>query len=166
VVDCSLQYNLFMSDQGPNSNLVIRKHRLVDLAALHHIDQICFENGIAFSRTEIFFHLNQRDNLTRVAELDGQIVGFAVGRIERPSWAHILTLDVIPEARRRRIGTALMDSLHEEFRRQKVQFVNLEVRTTNTAARKLYERFRYRCVETLYGYYRGEADAYRMIRAL
>lgn len=155
-----------MSNQSPNSNLVIRPYRLADSETLYHIDQTCFENGIAFSRTEMFFHLSQRDNLTRVAELDGQVVGFAVGRIERSSWAHILTLDVIPEARRRRIGTALMDALHEEFLRQKVQFVNLEVRTTNTAATKLYERFQYRCVETLYGYYRGEADAYRMIRTL
>ena len=160
------KYNHHMPEESLREDLVIRPHRAADVPVLYQIDQICFDKGIAFSRAEILFHLNRRDNLTKVAELDGLVVGFAVGRIEAPSWAHILTLDVIPEARRRRIGTSLLNVLHEEFRRRKVLFVNLEVSTTNIAAKQLYERFQYKCVETLYGYYRGDADAYRMIRSL
>jgi ribosomal protein S18 acetylase RimI-like enzyme len=98
--------------------------------------------------------------------LDGAIVGFAVGRIEKPDSAHVLTLDVLPDVRRCRIGTALMGSLHEEFRRRGCRICLLEVDVHNAVARRFYEKLHYRFSRILPGYYLGRTDACRMILTL
>jgi [ribosomal protein S18]-alanine N-acetyltransferase len=148
------------------TSLRIRSHRTTDLPRLHAIDQICFDSDIAFTRAEISFYLNHRNSISRVAEMMGCIIGFAVGRIEGNSSAHVLTLDVLPEARRSGIGTSLMNSLHEEFERREAVLIFLEVKSSDGGARKFYEALRYEYVETLRGYYNGREDAMRMIRMI
>ncbi len=144
----------------------IRKYRPNDLTCLHRIDQICFAADIAYSRGELLFYLKHPGSVTLIAESHDRIVGFAVGRVLQNGLAHVLTLDVLPEARRHGVGTLLMQTLHDEFKSRVVSLVVLEVSTVNTAAQRLYEGLQYRVVETLHGYYNGREDAYRMILSL
>ncbi len=141
----------------------IREYRPEDVAHLHRIDQLCFPADIAFSKRELFYYLSNPGSITKVAEVSGNIVGFVLGRIQLDRLAHILTLDVVREARRNRIGTLLMESLHEVFRNRAVLLSVLEVSTKNLAALRLYEALNYQLLETLRGYYRGREDAYRMV---
>ncbi|MCB1353963.1 MAG: GNAT family N-acetyltransferase [Rhodobacteraceae bacterium] len=64
--------------------------------------------------------------------------GFALGRIAGPE-AELLTLAVDPAARRRGIARNLLAELEETASSQGVVEIFLEVATTNTAARALYE---------------------------
>ncbi len=144
----------------------IRKYRPDDLTCLHRIDQICFAADIAYSRGELLFYLRHPGSITLIAESGDKIIGFALGRVLRSGQAHVLTLDVLPEARRQGIGTLLMQTLHHEFKSRVVSLVVLEVSAMNPAARRLYEGLQYRVVETLHGYYNGREDAYRMILSL
>lgn len=139
----------------------IRAYRPDDLPALHAIDRVCFPSDIAFSRAELYFYIRHPDAITRVVELDTEILGFVVGRIDRPGIAHVLTLDVVPEARRRGIGTSLMRALHEELQRRGARRVILEVDVENHGARSFYEKLGYRRGERIAGYY-GLTDADRM----
>ncbi len=143
--------------------LLICAHEAEDIPRLHQIDAICFPPDIAFSHAELVSHVHHRLSITRVAWLDGKIAGFAIGRIERPHSAHVLTLDVIPEARRRKVGTTLMSALHEDFRRQGSRISVLEVDVHNAAARRFYENLHYTYSRTLPGYYSGRRDACRMV---
>ncbi len=158
------KYNQSMS--APSAYISsIREYRPEDAASLHTIDQLCFPPDIAYSGSELLFYLNHPGSVTLVAERGEKIIGFALGRVQTNHLAHVLTLDVLPEARRQRVGTILMCSLHSEFKKREVSRVVLEVSTRNLAARRLYEALHYRLQGILRGYY-GREDAYRMVLAL
>jgi ribosomal protein S18 acetylase RimI-like enzyme len=144
----------------------IRKYRDRDLSKLYEIDKVCFAPHIAFSKAEILCQLRDRASITRIAEIDGAVVGFVLGRVDAPLFGHVLTLDVLPAARRARIGTSLMDALHAEFRKHHVLWTVLEVSASDSGARQFYERLDYRYIETLPDYYGGREDAFRMVRTL
>lgn len=142
----------------------IRPCQKADLARLYDIDQICFPPAIAYTLTELRFYLSGRSAVGLVAEIPGEIAGFAIGRVEKHDLAHIITLDVLPAARRKGIGRALMEGLHRELERRGARYVILEVGLDNPAARLFYERLGYRFVESLPGYYGEGSDACLMIR--
>jgi ribosomal-protein-alanine N-acetyltransferase len=141
----------------------LRRYGPGDLSELARIDAICFPRDIAFSRAELRFYAGHPAAVSRVAEVDGQIVGFIVARIERRA-AHVITLDVVPGMRRRGIGRALLDELHAVLERGSTGAVLLEVDTANHAAVAFYESLGYRRLELLEGYYNGRSDAFRMVR--
>jgi ribosomal-protein-alanine N-acetyltransferase len=140
----------------------VRDFQPGDFVRLHEIDAICFEPGIAYSRAELEFHIRMPDSVVRVAEHAGEVVGFAIGVVEEDLCAHVITLDVLPEARRGGAGTTLLACLHEEFRNAGAGRAVLEVDVTNGPAQAFYERFGYRRVMILRGYYGRGRDAYAM----
>jgi len=144
--------------------LRIRNFDADDIEELSRIDEICFPADIAFTRGEIIFYLYHLKSIARVAESSGKIIGFVMARLEGQSIARVITLDVVPEFRQRNIGTALMERLHRELKKQGIEKSFLEVAVLNTPAQRLYEKLQYRYLETLTGYYHGREDAYRMVR--
>ena len=48
--------------------------------------------------------------------------------------------------------------------KEKIRTAVLEVSARNLPAQRLYEKLQYRYLETVYGYYQGREDAYRMVR--
>jgi [ribosomal protein S18]-alanine N-acetyltransferase len=144
--------------------LRIRNFQNEDLETLYEIDRVCFAEDIAFSRTELLCQIHNCKSITRVGEGLGRILGFVIARIENPSYAHVLTLDVVPGARRCGIGIALMRTMHRVLAKKKIRAAFLEVSEQNLPAQRLYEKLQYRYVETVHGYYRGREDAYRMVR--
>lgn len=142
----------------------IRNYRVEDFQRLLEIDRICFAPEIAYSRAELLFYLRHPDSMAKVAEIGSRIVGFAMGRMDTKEVAHVITLDVIPEARRRKVGSSLMSTIHEEFDRRGASMTFLEVGAANEGAQRFYETLGYRWVETLCGYYGDHGDAHRMMR--
>lgn len=152
---------MFIMQPGPHQTL-IRDVLFGEIERLHDIDQICFPAYMAYSRAELRYYLGHPSAIRKVAEIAGKIVGFAIGHIEPRKRAHVITLDVEPEARRRKVGSALMEALHEEFRGRGVVLVELEVDTANEAAQRFYARLGYERGELLPGYYKARGDACRM----
>ena len=148
----------------PESALRIRVYQPDDFESLYQIDQICFADGIAFSRKELTHYLNHPQCIVRIADSPGAILGFVLARIESSIHAHVLTLDVIPESRQHRIGTSLMKALHTELEKQGICASVLEVGVGNIAAQYLYQKLQYQHLSTIPGYYHGKEDAYRMAR--
>jgi len=148
---------------GAGPEVSIRCYRPGDIDQLHAIDRICFDESIAYSRAELLYYLRHPRAVGKVAERAASIVGFALGRIEEKLFGHVITLDVMPEARRCGIGAALLESLHADFRSAGLPVAVLEVDVANTGAQRFYQRWGYEQVETLRGYYNGGRDAYRMV---
>jgi ribosomal protein S18 acetylase RimI-like enzyme len=142
----------------------IRRSGAEDVRILLEIDQICFPADVAFSRDEIASYLNHPKSIAWVAERAGRILGYVMAHIENDRFAHIVTLDIIPEARRQKIGTTLMNRMHKELRQRGVNVFILEVGVENSPAQMLYEKLQYQYLERLSGYYHGRQDAYRMAR--
>jgi ribosomal-protein-alanine N-acetyltransferase len=66
---------------------------------------------------------------------------------------HINNLAVIPDARRSGIGSALLARVLDEARDMGASRALLEVRRSNEAARRLYERFGFTTAGVRHGYY-------------
>ncbi len=153
-------------DGRETAALHIREFSPGDILELHRLDRICFPADIAYSQAELHLYINHKNSITRIAELMNEIVGFAVGRLSGDSAAHVLTLDVVQAVRRSKVGTALIEALHREFRSKGARHSWLEVDVNNEAARRFYEAHQYRYVGVLPGYYNGRSDALRMVRNL
>lgn len=110
-----------------------------------------------------------------VATLDGKIVGYILGRVERGlrgrlfsiprKFGHILNIAVLPEFRRSGIGTRLMGILEGFFGREGVELVWLEVRASNLGAQRFYRELGYRAKERAPFYY-GDEDGIIMEKDL
>jgi [ribosomal protein S18]-alanine N-acetyltransferase len=101
-----------------------------------------------------------------VAERDGQVVGSA-GLLSIGETAQILTVGVLPTARRQGIGEQLVQALVGEAARRRAAEVLLEVRMDNAAARQLYAKLGFAVIGTRRGYYeQGRVDAVVMRRAV
>ncbi len=155
-----------MASRNNKDRFDIEEFRPEDLGDIHALDAICFPADIAFSRADLFSFINHRDSITRIAKLNGATVGFVIGMIERRHTVHVLTLDVVPGMRRRKVGTALMGTLHAEGLRRGARVSLLEVDVENAGARRFYEQLHYGYDGILPGYYNGRRDAYRMLRIL
>jgi ribosomal-protein-alanine N-acetyltransferase len=142
----------------PNLRKILRS----DFDSLYRLDQICFEPGISYSLQEIrrFLGIATADGL--VAEVDGTIVGFAIGYLTRGSVAHIVTLDVHPSFRRRSLATALLEELLNRFSRAGARQSRLEVSTENTGAIAFYRKLGFRRRRRIPNYYGRGRDAFEM----
>jgi ribosomal protein S18 acetylase RimI-like enzyme len=69
---------------------------------------------------------------------------------------------VVPQARRKGIGTHLVRAIHREFLHQNAAISVLEVSAENVGARRFYEQLQYQYNCILPGYYDGRIDACRM----
>ena len=137
----------------PEQPLLIRDVRRDEIQRLYDIDQICFPAYAAYSRVELLFFLNHESSISRVAERDGKVLGFAIGQVKTNAQAHVVTIDVIPEARRGMVGHALMETMHAEFRARGAGQVSLEVDTRNDAAQQFYADLGYVRTNFQRGYY-------------
>lgn len=91
------------------------------------------------------------DAVVLVAELDGEIVGYAYGRYEGRNWndlidAHGKLHDVLvtPEARRRGAARRLVDGVCEALRARGAKRIVLSTAVSNVAAQALFEGLGFR----------------------
>lgn len=94
----------------------------------------------------------------RAATDHGEVVGYAGMQLVVDE-AHITTMTVRPDLRRRGIAGRLLVELLREARARGVTAATLEVRVDNTAARGLYAGFGFRPVGLRPRYYDASVDA-------
>ena len=151
---------------------VIRNYRATDFDRLWQIDQLCFPPGIAYTQMDLSGFVTRRKAITLVAEfgagseLGGEVAGFAVAQPIR-GIGRIMTLDIVPAARRFGLGSELMRACEERLRAGGCMQVFLETSVNNDGAIGLYRKLGYTIVRTLPLYYPTHAlDAYLMGKAL
>lgn len=93
----------------------------------------------------------------RVARLDGRIVAFA-GIWLMLDEAHVTTFAVHPDFRRRSIGERLLLAMLDVAIANGAREATLEVRLSNMAARKLYEKYGFRPVGLRPRYYSDDNE--------
>jgi ribosomal-protein-alanine acetyltransferase len=140
---------------------------LRDLDACWKLDQICFVDGETYDRDTFRDLLSHRDAYCyKAVAADTPMAGFIVGVVESDGTGHVVVLGVAPEWRRRGIGRRLMHEIEAAFVKREVRLVHLEVRTTNDAARKLYEGLGYAIAGRRLAYYTNGDDGYLMVKGL
>ncbi len=145
--------------------LTLRAYTSLDFDTLYAIDKACYPSGIAYSKQTLRWFLRLPGAECVVAELEGKIAGFILAQHEGPN-AHLITIDVLADARRRGIGTALLDILEHSLSSRGARQVELETATDNHAAIAFWHKHGYRTVGVLKDYYLGGLDAYSMNKSL
>ena len=89
------------------------------------------------------------DHAAWVAVLDGEVVGFAGGRVEASYekeglWGRVMALVVSPSCRSRGVGGRLLARLEEELAAKGASAILLASGTQRTAAHRFYARQGYR----------------------
>jgi ribosomal-protein-alanine N-acetyltransferase len=130
-----------------------------DFETLWRIDQECFPPGISYSRQELKTYMRRRGSFTLVATAlkDGAIAGFIVAY---PGiTGHIITIDVLAEHRRSRIGSQLLAAAEDRLRSAGSRAVGLETAVDNVGALAFYKRHGYDVIATWPRYYSNGVDA-------
>jgi [ribosomal protein S18]-alanine N-acetyltransferase len=148
----------------------IREFRRGDFNALWEIDQECFPPGISYSQMELLTYMRRLRAFTLVAErADGEQakapVGFIVAETGRQA-GHIITIDVLEEARRSGLGSSLLMAAEHRLKEAGCRAVFLETAVDNRAALAFYKRHQYFLVKTLPRYYSNGVDAFMLKKEL
>ena len=144
----------------------IRDSHKQDFEQLWKLDQECFPPGISYTRLELAFYMRRPRAFTLVAESEsaqaeagGAILGFIVGETSARGAGHIITIDVRAEARRHRVGSALLQAAEERARQRGSRHIFLETAVNNGAAIAFYKRHGYELIKTIPRYYKDNLDA-------
>ena len=84
------------------------------------------------------------DPLVLIAELDGDVVGYAVARQPNPRRAHLNDIYVRPHVRRHGVAKQLLAKVTAEMRARGAEVLTLGVDMRNTTARTVYRRLGFR----------------------
>jgi ribosomal-protein-alanine N-acetyltransferase len=141
-----------------------------DLETLWRIDQQCFAPGISYSQPELSAYIRLLNSFTLVAETTNsdqpRILGFLVATANRRHQGHIITIDVLPDARRFGVGSHLLTTAEDRLRTRQCTSVMLETAVDNTAALAFYKRHHYFVVKTMPRYYPDGLDAFVLEKKL
>lgn len=147
----------------------LRDYSPPDLETLYEIDQACYARGIAYSRRELRWYLNQRGSLCIVAQAmgvaDSALLGFLIAHY-RGAEGYIVTIDVQETNRRAGVGSALLQETERRLANAGVHYVGLQTATNNEAGVAFWQRHGYRTSGVIPGYYLGRIDAYEMFKEL
>lgn len=144
-----------------DGEIIIRPMRIEDLTLVHQID--CLSFSLPWPPNAFRYELLENKNSRLwVAEIEAHDrVGVVVGAIV--VWlvvdeAHIATLAVHPDYRRRGIATKLLRTALQECARLGMRSATLEVRAGNLEAQALYRRFGFDVVGRRRAYYQDNHE--------
>ncbi len=110
--------------------------------------------------------LDDSDHRFLVAEINGQIVGYAAYYVELGE-GRLTNIAVIPEYRRKSIAKKILEHILDLVKKDKCKYIFLDVRPTNKAAIDLYVKYGFYEVYRRPRYYRVPAeDALVMVKNL
>ena len=95
-----------------------------------------------------------------------QMAGFVCVLVGEDGAAHITTIGVAPEHRRRGLAEQLLSHLEHSLKAKKVGAIVLEVRISNTAAQNLYRLSGFSVVQRISNYYNNGEDGFLMMKSL
>ncbi|HEX5013755.1 MAG TPA: ribosomal protein S18-alanine N-acetyltransferase [Candidatus Limnocylindrales bacterium] len=135
----------------PPVKLVISEMQVDDLDAVHGIELASFSSPWPPNAYRSELQTNRLASYL-VARIDGEIVAYG-GMWLMVDEAHITTFAVHPAWRRQRIGERLLLAFLDLAVARQAREATLEVRLSNIAARRLYEKYGFRPVGLRPRYY-------------
>jgi [ribosomal protein S18]-alanine N-acetyltransferase len=140
----------------PPVKVLIEPMRLEDLEAVHRIELASFSSPWPPNAYQSELSQNRLASYL-VARVDGEIVAYG-GMWLMVDEAHITTFAVHPAWRRQRIGERLLLAFLDLAIARHAREATLEVRLSNIAARRLYEKYGFRPVGLRPRYYSDNGE--------
>ena len=137
--------------------LHLRRYRPEDLEAIFRVDEVCFAEAFRFDRRSMRRFAEAHRAISVVATgMGAEIVGFVIVHVERTvvgRHGYVVTLDVLPEARRIGVARRLMDEAERLASESGAGWMELDVFTGNAGAIRFYEQRGYVRVGVRRGFY-------------
>ncbi len=148
------------SNQNQIGDLKIRTVSLSDMNRLYYIEIHSFKSPFSM---ETLSKLAQIPNIIYlVAEIKQFIVGQIITSL-RANEAHIISIVIDKDYRRRGFGSILLKKTIEKLHEKKITKLKLEARVGNKSAISFYEKFNFKPVKTKISYYSDGEDALEMV---
>lgn len=135
-----------------------------DLRAVAAIERVVFPDPWSHGMFVAHLRYGPPEMFVIAEGADGELLGYALTRTVLDE-AELLNIAVAPAARRRGIGVALLRAAMETCRAAGAEWMLLEVREANVAARALYERHGFTPVGRRAGYYHSPREDAIVMRA-
>ena len=132
------------------TSITIREMSPDDVPVIAEIEKASYT--MPWSETTFLSEVYSRHSITRVAELNGKIVAYICIKQVADEGA-LMNLTVHPDHRRQGIAYTIFSNALEDLRSNSCRFLFLEVRISNIAAKKLYEKLNFKVVGTRKDYY-------------
>ena len=145
----------------------VRPLTLDQLPEVLRLNIRCFRNGDNYTKHTFEYLLNEPRTLSyRMVTRRDETVGFAFVMVNESNAAHLTTIGVAPEHRRRKIAEKLLEQVETSLKAREVGTIMLEVRVGNESAQNLYRRAGYTIVQRISKYYNNGEDCFLMMKSL
>src|SRR5215211_2251136 len=152
---------------APPTDYTIHPLTQKHLSEVLRLNVRCFRNGENYTKHTFNYLLGEPRNLSyRIVTAVGEMVGFVFVLVNEDGSAHLTTIGVAPEHRRRRLAKQLLSHVEQALRKRKILTIVLEVRVSNTSAQGLYRDAGYNVVQRLAKYYNNGEDCFLMVKSL
>lgn len=146
------------------NKVTIREMSPGDVPVIAEIEKASYT--MPWSETSFLSEIYSRHSITRVAELNGNIVAYVCIK-QVADEGVLMNLTVHPLYRRQGIANMIFSNSLDDLRTNGCRFLFLEVRISNIAAKKLYEKLNFKVIGTRKDYYlRPTEDALVMMLEL
>lgn len=127
----------------------------------------CFRNGENYTKYTFAYLFGEPNSLSyQIVTARGEMAGFVFVLLNPDGAAHLTTIGVAPEHRRRGLAIRLLTHLEDVLRVKGVSTVVLEVRVGNIFAKALYGTAGYSTVNRIAKYYTDGEDCFMMVKSL
>jgi len=127
----------------------------------------CFRGSETYNRETFEYLLREPKVLAyQVVTADSDIVGFVFVLVNKGQIAHITTIAVAPEHRKRGLARKLLVYAEEALAAKNFESIVLEVRVSNYPAQNLYSDRDFVIIQKLSSYYNDGEDAFLMSKSL
>jgi len=152
---------------APETDYAIKQLTPAHLAEVLRLNIRCFRNGDNYTKHTFNYLLNEPRTLSyRVVTEAGDMAAFAFVMVNDRNAAHLTTIGVAPEHRRRGLATTLLDHIENALRQKEIGTIMLEVRVGNVEAQQLYRQLGYFVVQRISRYYNNGEDCFLMMKAI
>ena len=128
-----------------------------DIDEVFHIEELVHPNH-HWSKESFYNELaNNLAHYYCAKDNENRILGF-IGIWHILEEAHITTLAVHPDFRRQQIAQAIMIKALNDCYKEKIKYITLEVRESNNAAIRLYEKFLFESIGMRKKYYQDNNE--------
>lgn len=160
-------HKVLASAPPPAAEPLVRPAALADVAAIMEIEGACFDTlEETFNKRQVKSLINNPRAPVSVAELDGKVVGWAVGLVRqhrRSRSGRLYAIAIHPSAQGRHIGRRLAEATIAQLNELGIERIFLEVRNNNEGAVRLYRKLGFVHHVDLPNYYGQGKHGMRMV---
>ena len=143
--------------------MIIREFKRQDLKRVLEIELTSFNDPYPANVLVDIYNLGAG---FLVAQQDNMVVGYIIFWIRFENDGHIISIAVDKKYQRKKIGTQLVETAQEIFKKYNVKNIRLEVRKGNRTARKFYQNLGFAERTPVTNYYEDGEDAVIMDKFL